>query len=161
MSENQDKAVTGRCLCGDIRYEYRGAPVKILHCHCESCRRHTSSPVATFVCVPRENFRWLSGTPVAYMSSPGVTRTHCGRCGAPLTYASTRNTQVDLYVGTLDDPTAAVPTYHVHVEEQLPWFETAHALPRYSRGQSCGDPPVRPGRAQPGLTVLPRRKQLT
>ena len=89
MSDNQDRIVTGRCLCGDIRYEYRGAPVKILHCHCESCRRHTSSPVATFVCVPQENFRWLSGTPVAYASSPGVTRTHCGRCGAPLTYAST------------------------------------------------------------------------
>ena len=46
---DEDTPVTGRCLCGDIRYEYRGAPLKILHCHCESCRRHTSSPVATFV----------------------------------------------------------------------------------------------------------------
>ena len=61
-----DKPVTGRCLCGDIRYEYRGTPVKILHCHCESCRRHTSSPVATFVCVPRESFRFTQGEPVTY-----------------------------------------------------------------------------------------------
>lgn len=136
--------VTGRCLCGDIRYEYRGAPVNILHCHCESCRRHASSPIATFVCVASEGFRFTQGVPVAYQSSPGVTRTHCGRCGSPMSYASERNAQVDLYIGTLDDPRAAVPTYHVHVEEQLPWFETADALPRYARGKT-GSEPVRHG----------------
>jgi hypothetical protein len=105
--------ITGRCLCGDIRYEYSGTPSKILHCHCESCRRHASSPITTFVCVAGENFRYTSGTPVAYVSSPGVTRTHCGRCGSP---------------------------YHVHVAEQLPWFETADALPRYQRGKKDNAP---------------------
>lgn len=137
--------VTGRCLCGDIRYEYRGAPVKILHCHCESCRRHTSSPITTAVCVAKDGFRYTKGEPVAYESSPGVVRTHCGRCGAPMTYASTRNlNQVDIFIGTLDDPAAVVPTHHVHIAEQLPWFETADALPRYARGKT-GNKPLRHG----------------
>ena len=35
-----DTPVTGRCLCGDVRYQFTGAPVKVLHCHCDSCRRH-------------------------------------------------------------------------------------------------------------------------
>lgn len=139
-----DKPVTGRCLCGDIRYEYTGVPAKILHCHCESCRRHTSCPVSTFVCVPGEGFRFTRGEPVAYASSPGVTRTHCGRCGAPMTYTSDRNTQVDIYAGTLDDPAAIVPTYHVFAEEQLPWFEIADALPRFAKS-STGKQPVRHG----------------
>lgn len=141
---SDEAPVTGRCLCGDIRYQYTGAPLKILHCHCESCRRHASSPITTFVCVPRESFRYLSGAPVAYVSSPGVTRTHCGRCGSPISYMSDRNTQVDLYIGTLDDPAAAVPEYHVHVAEQLPWFETHDALPRYALGRT-GNAPVRTG----------------
>jgi len=34
---------TGRCMCGDIRFEYLGAPIETGHCHCESCRRHTSA----------------------------------------------------------------------------------------------------------------------
>jgi len=141
----EDKPSTGRCLCGDIRYEYRGAPLKILHCHCESCRRHTSSPVGTFVCVHRKSFRVTQGAPVTYISSPGVTRTHCGRCGSPLAYESERNPQqVDLYLGTLDDPAAAVPTYHAYVEEQLSWFEIADALPRFAKGSS-GKEPVRHG----------------
>ncbi len=139
-----DKPVTGRCLCGDIRYEYRGTPVKILHCHCESCRRHTSSPVGSFVCVPRESFRFTQGEPVTYASSPGVTRTHCGRCGSPLTYVSEQNTQADIYIATLDDPAAVVPTYHAFTEEQLPWFEITDTLPRYAQG-SIGKQPVRHG----------------
>ena len=139
------RPVTGRCLCGDIRYEYRGEPLKILHCHCESCRRHASAPVASFVCVDRASFRYKQGNPVAHMSSPGVTRTHCGCCGSPLTYESERNpNQVDLYLGTLDEPAAVVPTYHVHVEEQLAWFEIADALPRYAQGKG-GHEPVRHG----------------
>jgi len=137
--------VTGRCLCGDIRYEYRGTPVKILHCHCESCRRHASSPITTFVCVTRDSLRYTRGEPARYQSSPGVTRTHCGRCGAPMTYESDRNrNQVDLYVGTLDDPATAAPVYHAHVAEQLPWFETADMLPRYWRGKA-GNAPLRHG----------------
>ncbi len=129
-----DKPVTGRCLCGDIRYEFAGAPLKVLHCHCESCRRHTSTPVSTFLCVEGERFRFTKGTPAAYASSPGVTRTHCGRCGSPMTYTSDRSTQVDIYAGTLDEPAAIAPTYHVFVEEQLPWFEIADALPRFAKG---------------------------
>ena len=136
--------VTGRCLCGDVRYQFTGAPLKVLHCHCESCRRHASAPITTFVCVPRESFHHLGAAPVAYASSPGVTRTHCGRCGSPISYASERNTQIDLYIGTLDDPAAIVPTFHVHCAEQLPWFETHDALPRYALGQS-GATPMRHG----------------
>ena len=62
-----------------------------------------------------------------------------------MTYASDRHlNQVDIFIGTLDDPAAIVPTYHVHAAEQLPWFETVDALPRYARGKS-GNEPVRHG----------------
>jgi hypothetical protein len=139
-----EKTITGRCLCGDIRYACTGDPIEILHCHCESCRRHASSPITTFVCVPRAAFRYTQGEPVTYVSSPGVRRTHCGRCGSPISYSSDRHDQIDLYSGTLDDPASVVPTCHVHVAEQLPWFETHDTLPRYQRGRA-GHAPVRVG----------------
>jgi hypothetical protein len=139
-----EQTVRGRCLCGDIRYEYRGDPVETLHCHCESCRRHTSSPVATFVCVAKTSFCFLSGTPTVYASSPGVRRMHCARCGSPIAYESDRHEQIDLYAGTLDDPASVASSCHVHVAEQLPWFEMIDDLPRYERGRR-GNTPVRHG----------------
>ena len=142
---NEKSIVRGRCLCGEIRYEYSGAPVKVLHCHCESCRRHTSSPVATFVCVNSDAFCFTKGNPAVFESSYGVKRMHCARCGSPIAYRSDRNPhQIDLYLGTLADPEASQPSFHVFAEEQLDWFEIADTLPRYAKGQR-GATPVRHG----------------
>jgi hypothetical protein len=81
----------------------------------------------------------------AYESSPGVTRTFCGRCGSPIAYKSERVPgQIDLYAGTLTNPAAIEPIFHVHVAEQLPWFEVLDSLPRYERTQR-GATPVRLG----------------
>ena len=33
------ETLSGGCLCGDVRYEVRGAPVYVFHCHCSMCRR--------------------------------------------------------------------------------------------------------------------------
>lgn len=141
-----EEITTGRCLCGAVRYEYRGPPQWVAHCHCDSCRRHTSSSVATYVGVARQAFRFTAAAPMVYASSPGVRRSFCGRCGSPIAYEADRiPDEVHLYHGTLDDP-AALPaaTGHVHVGEQLPWFEILDDTPRWhttARGQT----PVRTG----------------
>ena len=43
----------GHCLCGAIEYQFDEQPNWVAHCHCESCRRATSSPMTTWVSVPR------------------------------------------------------------------------------------------------------------
>ena len=63
MGDDEAKATTGRCLCGDIRFEYRGAPIEAGYCHCESCRRHTSSPFVAYVVIDKGSFRSLRPSP--------------------------------------------------------------------------------------------------
>ena len=41
--------------------------------------------------------------------------------------------EVHIYIGTLSDPAAFLPTAHVNVAERLPWFDVRDALPRHSR----------------------------
>ena len=71
--------MTCRCLCGAIQFEFAGEAVETTHCHCESCRRQTSSPVATFVTVYDSALRITRGQPNEYASSPGVRRSFCDR----------------------------------------------------------------------------------
>src|SRR5947207_14249783 len=92
---------TGRCLCRAIAFAYDAAPRWTLNCHCETCRRATSSAMTTWICMPRDAFRFTRGVPSYYASSPGVRR---GLAGA------------------LDEPNEAQPTAHVLSEEQLAWF---------------------------------------
>ena len=135
----------GRCLCGAIQYEYTGEPTLVAHCHCESCRRQTSSPITTFVIVPKTALRITTGSPKEFASSAGVWRSFCGDCGSPFYYRTDRRPDViDLYAGTLSAPSKLTPQCHVHAVEQLPWFEVVDDLPRYP-GSRWGEAPMRRG----------------
>lgn len=121
----------GRCLCGSVTFGFEGPEIWRAFCHCESCRRQTSSPVTAFVGVPR-TAAWISGDALkVYESSPGVRRSFCGTCGAPMTYESERwPDEVHFYTAAFDDGDALQPTYHVHFAEHLDWLELADSLPR-------------------------------
>jgi hypothetical protein len=138
--------VEGRCLCGSIVFQYEGTPHWTVHCHCESCRRSTSSPVTTFISVPRSSFSFTKGAPRYFTSSPGVRRSFCGNCGSPLTYENERlPDEVHVYAAALSKPVDVSPSRHVFVSEQLTWFEVADQLPRYATTSRSGAPPIRVG----------------
>lgn len=145
----------GGCLCGRVRYEFDGPPDWVAHCHCATCRKHVSSPLATFVGVGRSRCRFTRGRPRVYVSSPGVRRSFCAECGSPIAYEADRlPDEVHLYHGTLDDSGALKAEAHVHAGEQLPWFEVHDALPRY-RASGRGATPIGHG---PGGAVSPPRR---
>ncbi len=140
----------GGCLCGAVRFEARGEPLWIAHCHCASCRRNTGAAVATFVGVRRDGFRHLAVKPAVYESSPKVWRSFCRACGTPLTYEAARCAdEVHINISTLDEPAAFAPTMHVHVAEQLPWLHMDDGLPRYA-ASSRNEQPMKSGPAAAG-----------
>jgi len=144
MSDTQ----TGRCLCGNIRFEAKGRRLWVAHCHCASCRRNTGSAVATFVGYAKDQLTYTRGQRKFYQSSPGVQRGFCADCGTPLTYESDRcPEEVHLYISTLDEPGAYRPQVHVFVDERIPWMELADELPRYA-GLTTGNSPVSVGPQQ-------------
>ena len=121
---------SGHCLCRRISFETDGEPRWVSYCHCASCRRHTGSPVTCFV-----NFELakvaFSGERATFRSSPGVTRSHCARCGTPIGYETARRPgEIDLYLNAFDAPEAFPPRGHAFFEEHIPWFDTRDDLPR-------------------------------
>jgi hypothetical protein len=120
----------GHCLCGHIAYEFEGEPNWIAHCHCESCRRATSSPFTTFFGVSEGRWRWTGGQPATFASSPGVIRSFCPRCGSPMAYKTERRAETDFYAASLDDHSGLRPGVHVHWAEHVGWVEPADSLPR-------------------------------
>ena len=136
----------GRCQCRAIVYAFEGPPKWVMHCHCASCRRAVSSPIATYVGVRLEQFRYLAGEPAAYASSTGVQRHFCRACGTPMAYTGAQwPGEVHLLHGTLDDPAQWPPTGHAFIGEQLAWFDVADHLPRYLSTAGKGAKPVRNG----------------
>jgi len=120
----------GRCLCGTVRFETRGDPSWVSYCHCASCRRHAGSPVTCFVNFPRDRVVFHA-EPATYQSSPGVTRSHCARCGTPIAYETVKRAgEIDLYLGAFEEPEAFEPQGHAFFDEHIPWFDVRDELPR-------------------------------
>jgi hypothetical protein len=89
--------------------------------------------------VPRSTYRLVAGEPKQYISSPGVTRTFCPRCGTSLTFETDEfPDEIDVTTASLDDPEAMPPDDHTRTATQLRWVRLADGLPAY--------PDRRPGR---------------
>lgn len=115
--------LTGRCLCGDVRFTAEGRPNWVGHCHCESCRRATSSPVTTFFAITNGAWSWTGVAPRVFESRSGVRRAFCPRCGSPMAYdADHWPEETHFYVASLEEPTALTPESQFHSDERLPWI---------------------------------------
>jgi hypothetical protein len=134
--------LTGRCLCGEIRYSAGAEPLWIFHCHCEMCRRQTGSPLATYVGFPAGTVTWLGREPTRFRSSADVERSFCPVCGSTIGFHRVHETSLAL--GSFDAPAALLApgrwTGHVWFQEHISWFDTADDWVRY--------PAFSPGRVE-------------
>jgi hypothetical protein len=127
--------IEGGCLCGQVRYCLRGAPLSSGTCQCRTCRKASAAAIVPWIRVDAERFAFTAGRPVEFESSPEVTRTFCGRCGTPLTYrtASYAGT-IDVTTCSLDDPEAFPPLGHVWTSHRLSWVRLGDGLPCFEEG---------------------------
>lgn len=125
-------ALVGGCLCGAVRYRLRH-PKSAYWCHCTMCRRVSGSAALPWVSVARADFEVTDGTLARYSSSPGVSRGFCGTCGSPILFDMAREEDVDVTLGTLDDPDALPPTHHIWTASALAMSDGLGAsLPRHA-----------------------------
>ncbi len=135
FKEQASRWLTGRCLCGDVRWTARAAPKLVHHCHCTMCRRWTGAAFATLVWFERSDVDW-QGAPHCFRSSPIAVRSHCARCGTPLALAYDGRTTLALVAGTLDEPERIAPVHNYGCESLLSWSVGISALPMKTTKES-------------------------
>jgi hypothetical protein len=129
---------TGGCLCGAARYRAAADPMRVVICHCGTCRRVSGAPMLCFVHFPGSAFAWTSGRPTRYRSSPEAERGFCVVCGSTLTmHEAVIADRVQVTLGSLDRPDLVKPDDHVWTASQLPWLRIADELPRFAKISSA------------------------
>lgn len=137
--------LTGGCLCGAVRYEWRGKGVSASYCHCTDCRKATGGPYTVGVGVDAAGLTLRSGTPKGYTtiadSGNPITREFCPECGSPLfTRAAVCPGLVWIKAGSLDEPQLIRPTHQTWVQMAVPWAYLSKDLPGYEgNGPSVGE----------------------
>ncbi len=122
--------VGGGCLCGDVRFEASGAPLRVGLCHCLNCRKHHG---ALFYAA-------------AVFSSDVVTidgetnhfegRHFCPRCGSSV-FARTGD-EIELHLGAMDAPDQFKPEYELWCVRREGWLPKFDGVPRFEKDKAEG-----------------------
>ena len=123
----------GSCLCGAVTYEVDTSIEKVVHCHCQTCRKAQGSLFSSNAFIPREHFRWTAGEEKlsAFESSPGKRRYFCSVCGSHLVAMREGQPNVILRVPTLDGHPSPSSFAHIWTSHDLLWMECGDDVPKY------------------------------
>lgn len=119
--------VTGRCLCGAVRWTSGASFTHMFHCHCGLCRKLHGSAQATFVAGPGDSFEWLSPTDTV---REFASRPFCGNCGSKLPWVDATG-RVLMPAGSLEGDFDLRPQRRVCLRTLPTWFVIADSLPRH------------------------------
>lgn len=123
--------VAGGCLCGAVRFVAEGNPFRVGICHCMDCRKHHGALFHASAIFPQTAVT-ISGETADYAG-----RCFCPRCGSSV--FSRSDDEVEINLGSLDEPDRFRPTYElwtIRREAWLPPFPMAHHYERDRPGGS-------------------------
>ena len=81
----------GGCQCGAVRYRTSDKPVRVLACHCQSCRRRTGAPYGVGLYFDSDDVEVVQGSMRTYefrssTSGRWVRNEFCEQCGTAVTW---------------------------------------------------------------------------
>lgn len=118
--------MTGGCQCGRVRYTAQVDPQQAYLCHCRMCQRATGGVSIAYIGLPKSDMSW-DREPEWFASSPIARRPFCRECGTPLGFMFDEGENMDITVGSLDEPYGIEPHWHFAAEKiHEAWLDTSH-----------------------------------
>ena len=136
--------LTGRCLCGAVRYTVAAPITELRACHCRDCQKSSGTGGSVNAMIPSSSFKIVEGAPKCFSVTADSGRTlyrfFCGDCGSPLySQRTTTPETTSLRIGTLDDSSDMKITANIWTRSARPWAYIDPATKQFS-GQP--DPPA-------------------
>lgn len=111
--------LNGQCMCGAVRVTATPARNAIGACHCDMCRRWTSSMLMSFQAEP--GFA-VEGPAKTYVSSDWAERAFCQTCGSALWYRVTApgpmHGQTQMAAGLFDNAAGADLKLELYIDRK-------------------------------------------
>jgi len=127
--------ISGRCYCGEIKFEFEGEPMLALQCHCRECQYISGGHPNAAMALPASGFRFVQGEPKSFARSDlevPRTRLFCSNCGTSLATLSPKFPDgIIVKVGTFDDPSVWQPAFAQYTKDMQPFHHIPDGLQAY------------------------------
>jgi hypothetical protein len=133
--------LTGRCLCGDVRFELTESPVSASYCHCTRCQRRTGTAASPSARIAPGSLRILEGEELVRSYDPGdggFLKCFCSACGGALWSQNPEDPEwISVRMGIFDEDPGIRPAYHQFVAYAASWEALPDdGLPRYPEARA-------------------------
>src|SRR5215510_7300742 len=129
--------VTGRCLCGAVRWESLELPIVTRVCWCRDCQYLGAGSGTVNACFRTATFKVAGDTSDLSSVADSGNRVHrrfCPKCGTPLfSEAEARPHLIFVRVGTFDDPNLAKPAMSIWAASAPSWACMNEGLPKVEK----------------------------
>ena len=115
----------GGCLCGALRVQAIGDPLRVGLCHCVACRKHHGAPFYAAAVFAKDAVQ-ITGDSHSYDD-----RHFCPACGSSVFARS--GDEVELHLGALDHPNQFAPSYELWADRRENWLPRFDGVQSYSR----------------------------
>ena len=120
-----EPALTGRCLCGAVRFTLTDPPKSASYCHCTRCQKRTGTSSSAQAQVDGAGFEITQGKEfVKAWRHPegGFEKAFCGECGAQLFSRDPEDhTRMGIRMSAFDGDPGVRPTKRSFVAYAAPW----------------------------------------
>jgi hypothetical protein len=127
--------MTGGCLCSQVRYRVKAAPVYAGHCHCRDCQRASGAGHVTAAGFRKSDLELTGELKMFAMrggSGKEARRFFCPTCGSMIYAESDAGPGgISLSAGTLDDPSQITPQFACFSRDRAPWDHIAPGIAQY------------------------------
>jgi hypothetical protein len=122
-----EAVLTGRCLCGAVRFEITEPLVASRYCHCTRCQRRTGTAASAGAAMVPGSFHILAGEELVktwWPADGGFGKAFCTNCGSHLFSQSPEDSGVrHVRLGVIDGDPGIRPTARQFVANAAVWEE--------------------------------------
>jgi hypothetical protein len=120
-----DQTLTGRCLCGGVRFELTEPPHLAGYCHCTRCQRRTGTAASANARVDGRAFRITQGEELVKAwrhPDGGFEKAFCVDCGGHLFSRNPEDpSRMAIRLSAFDDDPGVRPSYRQFVAYAAVW----------------------------------------
>jgi hypothetical protein len=120
-----DPSLTGRCLCGAVRFELTSPATEAGYCHCTRCQRRTGTASSAQARIDGRTFRLLEGEEfVKAWRHPdgGFEKCFCSQCGAHLFSRNPDDpAHMSIRMAAFDGDPGVRPSFRTFVKYAAAW----------------------------------------
>ena len=132
---DESAPITGRCLCGRVRFQVSEPLLEAEYCHCKRCQRRTGTTASASALTAPGTFRVTEGEELlgAFKPDDGWHDYFCRECGGHLYGQSHEDPRlICVPMGAIDGDPGVRPAFHQFVAYAAPWDPLPDdGLPRF------------------------------